>query len=72
MATPSGEAVAEFRRVARRRRRPLGQLAKEHPITADNPKFSLWTDTQKASLTEMYEADVADLRRDLGEDFLSP
>ncbi len=72
MATPSGAAVAEFRRVARRRRRPLDQLAKEHPITADNPKFSLWSDTQKASLTEMYEADVADLRRDLGEDFLSP
>lgn len=72
MATPSVEAVAAFRIVSRRRRRPLDQLAKEHPITDENPKFSLWTEAQSAALTEMYEEDVAGLRRDLGEEFLRP
>lgn len=70
MATPSVAAFAAFRNVARKRRPPLDQLAKQHPITDQNPKFSLWSAAQNAALTEMYEADVTTLRRDLGEDFL--
>lgn len=72
MATPSTDAIAAFRSVARRRRQPLDKLAKEHPITDENPKFSLWSAAQSKALTEMYEDDVTALRRDLGEDFLRP
>lgn len=72
MATPSADAIAAFRSKSRRRRKPLDHLAKEHPITDQNPKFSLWSAAQAKALTEIYEDDVAALRRDLGEDFLRP
>lgn len=72
MATPSADAITAFRKIRRMRRPPLEQLAKRHPITDQNPKFSLWTAAQNAALTEMYQADEAALRRDLGEDFLRP
>ena len=70
MATPSSAAVAAFRKVARKRRLPLDQYAKQHPITDENPKFSLWTAEQSATLIEMYQDDVTTLCHDLGEDFL--
>ncbi len=72
MATPSVDAVTAFRTATRRHRPVLDEMAKLHPITEQNPKFSLWTPALAEALTEMYRADVAAIRCDLGEDFLSP
>lgn len=72
MATPSMAAIEAFQNVARRRRPPMEAFATEHPISESNPKFSLWSAAQTAALTEMYEADLAELRRDFGEEFLRP
>jgi len=72
MATPSVDAIAAFRSKSRKRRKPLDHLARKHPITDQNPKFSLWSTAQAKALTEIYKHDVEALRRDLGEDFLHP
>lgn len=72
MATPSVAAVDAFRNAPRKHRPPMEHFAKRYPINGENPKFSLWSNAQREALTEMYEADVSALRRDLGEDFLCP
>ena len=72
MATPSAAAVAALDTSARPSDKALQALAADHPITPDNPKFTLWSAAQTRALTAMYDEDLATLRRDLGEDFLGP
>ena len=72
MATPSQEAVRLFLKNPAGARTPLHHLAADHPITGDNPKFSLWSDDDSAAMAENYASDLATLRADLGEDFLTP
>lgn len=71
MATPSAGAIQAYHRTPKRRRLTLQQFAEEHPIDADTPKFSLWTEDQTEALTELYERDLSVLRAELGEDFLT-
>ncbi len=72
MATPSAAAIVALSASSRTSDKTLDTLAADHPITPDNPKFTLWSEAQTQALSRMYDEDLAALRRDLGEDFLSP
>lgn len=72
MATPSRDAVNTFLSARKHGAADLLRFERDHPISADNPKFTLWSKTESAALFEAYQTDLAALRRDLGEDFLSP
>lgn len=74
MATPSAAAFA----VAAAARKPgevlsvqgLTSATQAHPVTTDNPRFSLWAADEAQRLSARYREDVERLRTDLGEDFL--
>lgn len=72
METPSHAAVDAYREERPATAKRLERLALDYPISADNPKFTLWSPTQQAALSDAYQDDLAALSRDLGEDFLRP
>ncbi|MDG1970324.1 MAG: hypothetical protein P8I56_04995 [Paracoccaceae bacterium] len=72
MATPSIKTVSAFQAASKPAEQTLDQIAQIHPISEQNPKFSLWSATQTDELSAMYRDDVTRLRNDLGEDFLRP
>ena len=72
METPSQAAVDAYREERPATAKRLERLALDHPISANNPKFTLWSPAQQAALSNAYQNDLAALSRDLGEDFLRP
>ncbi len=70
MATPSGQAVDAYLANPQGGAAAITHLAADHPITGDNPRFSLWSQAEEAALNDIYQADLATLRDDLAEDFI--
>lgn len=78
MQTPSLAAMATLRAVAANNedghvpKATFLSVVKNHPVTADNPRYHPWSAAEAAAMTAAYGEDVAHLRADPAVEFLVP